>query len=132
MRRWNGWGDESIKPLLHAEVLAFLRQRIGESRPFQDATLAEASRNIEPSRLPAHRMIDTTAETRLRCALGQSLPDWLRLRYGRIDAVPDGVAFPESGEQVRELLDYARGCGCGSHCLRRWHRRRRPAYRARR
>lgn len=111
MRRWNGWGDESIKPLLHAEVLAFLRQRIGESRPFQDATLAEASRNIEPSRLPAHRMIDTTAETRLRCALGQSLPDWLRLRYGRIDAVPDGVAFPESGEQVRELLAYARGCG---------------------
>jgi alkyldihydroxyacetonephosphate synthase len=33
--------------------------------------------------------------------------DWLRLRYGRIDTLPDGVAFPESSEQVRTLLDYA-------------------------
>ena len=110
MRRWNGWGDDSIKLALNADALAFLQQRIGHSRPFQDATLAEACRGIAPSRLPPHRLIDTAAQTRLRCGLGQSLPDWLRLRYGRIDTVPDGVAFPESGEQVRELLAYARGC----------------------
>ena len=110
MRRWNGWGDDSIRPALDADALAFLQQRVGRSQPFQDATLAEACRNIAPSRLPAHRLIDTAPETRLRCALGQSLPDWLKLRYGRIEAVPDGVAFPESGGEVRELLDYARGC----------------------
>ena len=110
MRRWNGWGDDSIKLALNAEALAFLQQRIGQSRPFQDATLAEACRSIAPSRLQAHRLIDTAPEVRLRCGLGQSLPDWLKLRYGRIDVVPDGVAYPESGEQVRELLDYARGC----------------------
>ena len=112
MRRWNGWGDDSIKAALSAEVLAFLQQRVGQSRPFQDATLAEASRNIAPSRLPAHRLIDTTAEARLRCALGQSLPDWLKLRYGKRDAVPDGVAFPESGEQVRELVRQADAATC--------------------
>jgi len=110
MRRWNGWGDDSIKPALDADALAFLQQRVGPSRPFQDATLAEACRDIAPSRLPAHRLIDTAPETRLRCALGQSLPDWLQLRYGRIDVVPDGVAFPENGGEVRELLDYARNC----------------------
>ena len=110
VRRWNGWGDDSIKLALNAEALAFLQQRIGQSRPFQDATLAEACRNIAPGRLEPHRLIDTAPETRLRCGLGQSLPDWLKLRYGRIDVVPDGVAYPESGEQVRELLDYARGC----------------------
>ena len=110
MRRWNGWGDDSIKLALDAQALAFLQQRIGPSRPFQDATLAQACRNIAPSRLPAHRLIDTAAQTRLRCGLGQSLPDWLKLRYGRIGVVPDGIAFPESGEQVRELLAYARGC----------------------
>jgi len=110
VRRWNGWGDDSIKLALNAEALAFLQRRIGQSRPFQDATLAEACRGIAPSRLQAHRLIDTAVETRLRSALGQGLPDWLKLRYGRIGAVPDGVAFPESGEQVRELLEYAQGC----------------------
>ena len=110
MRRWNGWGDDSIKLALSAEALALLQQRVGEARPFQDATLAEACRNISPSRLQAHRLMDTAPETRLRCALGQSLPDWLKLRYGHVDVVPDGVAFPESGDEVRELLDYARGC----------------------
>lgn len=110
MRRWNGWGDDSIEIALGAEALAFLCQHIGEARPFPDATLDQACRNIAASRLPPHRLIDTAPETRLRCALGQSLPDWLKLRYGRIDAVPDGVAYPECGEQVRELLDYARDC----------------------
>lgn len=111
MRRWNGWGDDGIELALSAQALAFLQQRIGSSAPFKDAMLGEVCRAIASSRLPPHRLIDTAAETRLRCALGQSLPDWLQLRYGRIEAVPDGVAYPESSEQVRELLDYARGCG---------------------
>jgi alkyldihydroxyacetonephosphate synthase len=110
MRRWNGWGDDGIQIALGAEALAFLRQRIGEARPFRDATLVEACRNVAASRLPPHRLLDTSPQARLRCALGQSLPDWLKLRYGRVDAVPDAVAYPESGEQVRELIDYARGC----------------------
>lgn len=110
MRRWNGWGDDSIELALNAKALAFLQQRVGEARPFRDATLAEACRNIAPSRLAPHRLIDAAPETRLRCGLGQSLTDWLKLRYGHVDAVPDGVAFPESGDEVRELLDYARGC----------------------
>src|ERR1035437_7101908 len=89
---------------------ATLERMLSSPHPFQDATLAEACRNIAPGRLEPHRLIDTAPETRLRCGLGQSLPDWLKLRYGRIDVVPDGVAYPESGEQVRELLDYAQGC----------------------
>lgn len=110
MRRWNGWGDDGIEIALGAQALAFLRQRVGEARPFADATLAEACRNIPPGRLPPHRLIDAAPQTRLRCALGQSLPDWLKLRYGHVDTVPDGVAFPESGEQVREMLEFARRC----------------------
>ena len=108
MRRWNGWGDDGIVVTLDARALEFLRERIGAAQPFRDATLAEACSHIGASRLPPHRLVDTAPETRLRCALGQSLPDWLRLRYGRIDTAPDGVAYPESGEQVRELLAYAR------------------------
>jgi len=44
-------------------------------------------------------------------ARGQSLPDWIALRTGRIPYVPDGVAFPAAREEVRELLAYAREHG---------------------
>ena len=40
-------------------------------------------------------------------ALGESYADWIRKRFGELPPVPDGVATPESGEQVRELLDLA-------------------------
>ena len=110
-RRWNGWGDDTIEFALNPDALAFLSARIGPPTAPRDATLAEACRGIPASRLPPHRLIDTTPETRLRNGLGQSLPDWLKLRYGKVGHVPDGVAFPESSEQVRELLEYARRCG---------------------
>jgi len=111
MRRWNGWGDDTIAFELHDEALDFLAQRIGKGLATVDATLEQACAQIAPSRLPAHRLIDTSAEVRLRNALGQSLPDWLRLRYGVIGMAPDGVAYPESAQDVRELLGYARQCG---------------------
>ncbi len=108
VRRWNGWGDESIDFALNDDMLDFLRARVGDGKPPADATLAEACRSVPPGRLAPHRYIDATPEARLRHAFGQSLPDWLRLRYGRVESVPDGVAFPESSGQVRELLDHAR------------------------
>jgi len=111
MRRWNGWGDESVEFALSADALAFLAQRIGSGRPVADAALAEACAQIPASRLPAHRLVDTSAEVRLRHALGQSLPDWLRLRYGVIGAAPDGVAYPESAQDVRDLIGYAQQYG---------------------
>ncbi|WP_317201287.1 FAD-binding oxidoreductase [Janthinobacterium sp.] len=107
MRRWNGWGDDAIEFALNDEALAFLGARVGAGRPIADASLAQACAAIGPSRLAPHRLIDASPELRLHNALGQSLPDWFKLRYGRVGAVPDGVAFPDSAEQVRELLDYA-------------------------
>ncbi|RZT09591.1 alkyldihydroxyacetonephosphate synthase [Duganella sp. CF402] len=111
MRRWNGWGDESVEFALNDEALAFLAQRVGAGTPVADAGFAQACGQIEESRLPPHRLVDTSPEVRLRNALGQSLPDWLRLRYGVIGAAPDGVAYPESAQDVRDLLDYAQQFG---------------------
>ncbi|MBI3283857.1 MAG: FAD-binding oxidoreductase [Burkholderiales bacterium] len=111
MRRWNGWGDDTIEFALNGDALAFLQQRIGAATPFADASLEQTCRGVPPSRLAPHALIDTRPETRMRNSLGQSLPDWLKMRYGKIGAFPDGVAFPESGEQVRALLDYASACG---------------------
>lgn len=107
MRRWNGWGDDSIDAALNEDALAFLQARIGRGITPVDAVLEEVCRHVRPSRLRSHPMIDTSAEVRLRNGLGQSMQDWLRLRHGRIGTLPDGVAFPESSEQVRALLDYS-------------------------
>ncbi|TFW16388.1 FAD-binding oxidoreductase [Duganella callida] len=111
MRRWNGWGDDTIEFALSAEALAFLAQRIGAGTPVADADLAQVCAQIGGSRLPPQRLIDTSPEVRLRNACGQSLPDWLRLRYGVIGTAPDGVAYPESAQEVRELLDHAQQYG---------------------
>lgn len=111
MKRWNGWGDDSIELVVQPEALQFLAQRIGAGTPMPDATLAQACANIPASRLPAHPLVDTSVETRLRNSLGHSLPDWLKMRSGQIGRVSDGVAFPESAEHVRELLQYAKRCG---------------------
>ena len=55
-----------------------------------------------------HPLIKTDPETRVRHARGQSLPDWLEMHSGNVDTFPDGVAFPESSEQIRELLAHAK------------------------
>jgi alkyldihydroxyacetonephosphate synthase len=111
MRRWNGWGDDTITMALGEEAQAYLAARLGPGRAPADAGFDAVCARLAPSRLPPHRLVQTAPELRLTHALGQSLPDWLRLRYGRVDAAPDGVAFPESADEVRELLRYAAGCG---------------------
>ncbi len=111
MKRWNGWGDDAIEFALGDDALGFLRERIGQGVPTDDATHEAVCAQLKRSRLPWHPLVDTSASVRMANALGQSLPDWLRMRHGRIDTAPDGVAFPESGDEVRELLDFAVSSG---------------------
>ncbi|MEX5747040.1 FAD-binding oxidoreductase [Massilia sp. X63] len=111
MRRWNGWGDDSIETELAPEARAFLRERLGQGSTPNDASFDAACAQLAPGRLPPHPLVDASPQARLRHALGQSLPDWLRLRHGRVGAAPDGVGYPESAEQVRELLAFAASTG---------------------
>jgi alkyldihydroxyacetonephosphate synthase len=111
MRRWNGWGDDTIEFALGEQALAFLGQRVGKGAAPLDATFDEACAGVPASRLPPHPLVDTSSGARALHARGQSLPDWLRLRHGRLGPVPDGVAWPEGAAQVRDLLTYAAGCG---------------------
>jgi alkyldihydroxyacetonephosphate synthase len=111
MRRWNGWGDDAIEVVLNEDALALLAGRVGPGQAPLDASFEDACAAIAPSRLAPHPLVDMSVSNRALHALGQSLPDWLRLRHGRLGAVPDGVAFPESAAQVRELLAYAAANG---------------------
>lgn len=111
VRRWNGWGDQDVRYPLAAGALGYLAGLVGNGVTPRDAALGDVVRRVPRSRLPAHPLVVADPEERLRHALGQSLPDWIAARSGNIPAFPDGVAYPETGEQVRSLIDYASGTG---------------------
>ena len=115
-RRWNGWGNPAIQEPLKPAAQRFLAQTLGAGTAPRDATLDQALARVAalPSKLtalahtaPARTLIDTSPEARLRASFGQSAFDWLRLRFGEIDRVTDGVAWPENTADVRALLDWA-------------------------
>jgi alkyldihydroxyacetonephosphate synthase len=107
MKRWNGWGEETTTYPLPDSAAHYLATLVGEGSSLEDASFAETVTSVPQSRLPAHSLITTDPVERLRHARGQSLPDWIALRSGRIGAFPDGVAYPTSDEEVRALLDFA-------------------------
>ncbi|WP_051319374.1 FAD-binding oxidoreductase [Chitinimonas koreensis] len=111
MRRWNGWGDDATSMSLNDAALAMLGERLGPGRPPRDVGQAELLSAVPASRLPEHPLIRRDAASRFGAALGESYPDWLRKRCGPLPPVPDGVAFPESSEDVRTLLDLAQAHG---------------------
>ncbi len=111
MRRWNGWGDDTVDYPLHEGARHFLEALVGPGMPPRDATFEEVVAAVPPSRLPTHPLVSTGPVDRLRHARGQSLPDWIALRSGCIPAFPDGVAFPTTAAQVRDLMGFAAQVG---------------------
>ena len=111
MRRWNGWGDDATDYPLTDAARAFLRARIGEGTAPRDAARKQALATVPTSRLPATTGFDTDAGLRLDRAHGQSFPDWLAMKAGRLAAVADGVALPASHEDVVAALADAKRIG---------------------
>ena len=107
MRRWNGWGDEANHYPMPDGGHAFLESQIGPGHILSDARLEDVLAQVPASRLKAHELIDTSKEVRVRHARGQSLPDWLAMRSGRFEVFPDGVAFPKTAQEIRELMRFA-------------------------
>ena len=108
MRRWNGWGDDATSMDLNEAARAMMHARLGPGLPGIDATREAMLNQVPASRLTgANALIQTDAATRFAMAMGESFGDWIRKRFGALPPVPDGVAFPDSGAQVRELLDLA-------------------------
>ncbi len=108
MKRWNGWGDETVTYPLNQVARRLLEQLVGSGTPPKDITLEEVVAGVPASRLPAHPLVSDDPIERVRHARGQSLPDWIALRTGRIPVFPDGVAFPTVDDEVQDLMRYAR------------------------
>jgi alkyldihydroxyacetonephosphate synthase len=111
MRRWNGWGDDAIDFPVPESALVYLEAHLGEGKPHPDASIKEILKGVPNSRLSEHPLICIDSRERLLHARGQSLPDWIAMRSGRIEAFPDGVAYPASQAEVRELIGIARRTG---------------------
>ncbi len=105
--KWNGWGVIAAEYPLNTSSRKFLHEKVGKAVAPVDADFTELLAKVPASRLPGHRLVSQNPQERLLHARGQSLPDWIALRSGRIGALPDGVAFPQSTADIRELLDYA-------------------------
>jgi alkyldihydroxyacetonephosphate synthase len=111
MRRWNGWGDVSRSAALDEAARTYLGEHVGPGQPPRDAELAQVLAALPGSRLPQSAPFDIDPALRLRCAFGQSFPDWLALRFGRINAVADAVALPRSHEEAVAALAAAARLG---------------------
>ena len=112
MQRWNGWGDDAIHMDVPSNGLALLVDRIGAGRVQPDYSLKKILQKVPPSRLPDHPLISLDSKSRLDHAHGQSLPDWVGLRWGTLERFPDGVAMPERIEDLQMLLKFAAEQNC--------------------
>jgi alkyldihydroxyacetonephosphate synthase len=111
MRRWNGWGDENIIFSLPPSAADYLTELLGPGIPSPDASLEQVLAHVPASRVPPHPLISTDEHERLMHARGQSFPDWIALRRGQIDTFPDGIAYPQTREDVQNLITYAKKAG---------------------
>jgi alkyldihydroxyacetonephosphate synthase len=111
MRRWNGWGDEATTYHLPESAGRYLEAKVGKGSIIPDMTFDRVLVAVPPSRLTPYQHLSLDPADRLYHACGQSLPDWVALRYGHIEAYPDGVAYPASAEDVRALFAYAKRTG---------------------
>ncbi len=112
MQRWNGWGETKRTYHLPLAACAYLEELLGAGVHTPDADFQTSLNAVPPSRLPDHPLFSTDDKARLLHARGQSLPDWIALRSGKIENFPDGVATPETGDDVREILGFAQDIGC--------------------
>ena len=108
MRRWNGWGDETHEFAVPEKARTTLSEWVGPGQPPAQVTLAQALAAVPKSRLTDVSFLSFDPEDRLRHARGQSLADWVALRFGKIGAWPDAVAYPDRAEDVRALLDWSK------------------------
>jgi len=111
MKRWNGWGNVTTDYPVPTSARAYLANLFGALDPQPDAAYETVLKSVPGSCLPAHPLLDTSADARLTHARGQSLPDWVALRSGRIGAFPDGVAYPQTEGDVLALIKYAQKAG---------------------
>lgn len=107
MKRWNGWGDDSLDHPLPPQLRTSLEEQIGPGHSGPDASIEEVLTSIPESRIPENPAWSLDQHDRLRHARGQSAADWIALRSGQIQSFPDAVAYPTRAEHLQDLYRLA-------------------------
>ncbi len=108
MRRWNGWGDETVDYVITDHVKNLLEEWVGKPKAPKDLSLDELKLRVPDSRLKDSNLINTDVEERIKHSVGQSFSDWVAIRTGENLVFPDGVVFPQNKDDIREILEYAK------------------------
>jgi len=106
LERYNGWGDKDVVMELPDTAGLLLRQLVGAGVPRRDCPLDEFLKKIPESRLDDHPLISKDPHKRMIHSHGQSLPDWVAMRSGTIGRFVDGVAFVNSEDDIREVIEF--------------------------
>ena len=107
MKRIQGWGNIKTDYPVPDPARAYLEKVVGQPHQLKNILIEDLIKKVPPSRLNTHPLITTDAEERLRHARGQSLNDWVEMNDGLVNTFPDGVAYPETDEDVRALIEFA-------------------------
>jgi len=107
MKRIQGWGNIETDYPVPESARDYLEKVVGKPPVPKNMPVEELLKKVPPSRLPAHPLVTTDPEERLRRARGQSLNDWVDMYDGLIDSFPDGVTMPTTDQEVHELIQFA-------------------------
>ncbi len=103
-RRLDGWGWIGERKQAPEAMLAWLRERLGEGRPFPSFRPPDYA--PPPGADLPDLGCDLSAERfeRLSHSRGRGLSDLLRLRSAGVPALPDAVAYPSDDDELETLL----------------------------
>lgn len=111
MKRWNGWGLAGTRVAVPDPFARLLRSELGPTQAGPKATFEDSVQSVPESRLAGEAGLDTSAETRLKNAVGQSFPDWVHIRSGKVTRFADAVVSPADDQGVQDVLKRAESLG---------------------
>ncbi len=112
MRRWNGWGDDGTDFPLNEAAQSWIKEKLGPGTAPSDISQDDAIAKVPESRLADFTAASVNPLARIRHAHGESFPDWLALKSGQLGPFPDAIVYPETHEQVVEIIAQAQQRGC--------------------
>ena len=108
MKRWNGWGYARVDvpvPKTASPTFGGFGGCGQTSTRCQSGERGSERSRVEVEGQSPHGSVDP--EARLRHSRGQSLSDWMELRYGSVNSFPDAVAYPTNEEELQEVFNNA-------------------------
>jgi len=108
MKRIQGWGNTKTDYPVPPPAKQYLEDVVGPPLNLKNVLIKDLIKKVPQLKFPEHPLITIDPEERLRHARGQSLSDWIDMYDGLVDTFPEGVAYPSSNQDVRDLLAFAK------------------------